>query len=115
MGSILKTYEQIVLRLKEERVGFDNQLQAIEQTLKAKEHDYEELLLLSHDAYHAKEMAQAELHRFEQGGMEERAQRDKEVQEKKALVQQRVEMNQRLEQREKQQKQSESLNKGAEQ
>jgi|Transcript_38477 chromosome segregation ATPase len=98
--SIRKTYEQIVKRLKEERIGFDNQLAGIERTLKAKERDYEELLLLSHDAYHAKEMAQAELHRFEQGVMEERNQRDKEVQEKKVLVQQRVEMNQRLEQRE---------------
>merc|ERR1711879_1070241 len=97
--SIRKTYEQIVKRLKEERIGFDNQLAAIERTLKAKERDYEELLLLSHDAYHAKEMAQAELHRFEQGVMEERNQRDKEVQEKKVLVQQRVEMNHRLEQR----------------
>merc|ERR1719313_3029418 len=98
--SIRKTYEQILKRLKEEGTGFDNQLAAIERTLKSKERDYEELLLLSHDAYHAKEMAQAELHRFEQGVMEERNQRDKEVQEKKALVQQRVEMNQRLEQRE---------------
>merc|ERR1712187_301762 len=98
--SIKKTYEAIVKRLKEERIGFDNQLAAIERTLKAKERDYEELLLLSHDAYHAKEMAQAELHRFEQDVMEERNQRDKEVQEKKVLVQQRVEMNVRLEQRE---------------
>uniref|UniRef100_A0A7S1ME71 ODAD1 central coiled coil region domain-containing protein n=1 Tax=Alexandrium catenella TaxID=2925 RepID=A0A7S1ME71_ALECA len=99
--SIRKTYEAIVKRLKEERNGFDNQLAAIERTLKAKERDYEELLLLSHDAYHAKEMAQAELHRFEQGVMEERNQRDKEVQEKKTLVEQRVQMNKRLEQREK--------------
>merc|ERR1719183_2577521 len=98
--SIRKTYEAIVKKLKNERIGFDNQLAAIERTLKAKERDYEELLLLSHDAYHAKEMAQAELHRFEQGVMEERNQRDREVQEKKVLVQQRVEMNQRLEQRE---------------
>merc|ERR1719262_1735764 len=98
--SIRKTYEQIVKRLKEDRVGFDQRLQAIERTLKAKERDYEELLLLSHDAYHAKEKVQAELHPFEQGVMEERNQRDKEVQEKKMLVEQRVEMNQRLEQRE---------------
>merc|ERR1712151_1143382 len=103
--SIRKTYEAIVKRLKEERIGFDNQLAAIERTLKAKERDYEELLLLSHDAYHAKEMAQAELHRFEQGVMEERNQRDKEVQEKKSLVEQRVAMNKRLEQREKMLKQ----------
>merc|ERR1712093_816814 len=111
---IRKTYEQIVKRLKEERVGFDTQLAAIERTLKAKEHDYEELLLLSHDAYHAKEMAQAELHRFEQGVMEERNQRDKEVQEKKVLVQQRVEMNQRLEQRERMLKKQQDLDRAGE-
>merc|ERR1719218_226633 len=107
--SIKKTYEAIVKRLKQERCGFDNQLAAIERTLKSKERDYEELLLLSHDAYHAKEMAQAELHRFEQGVMEERSQRDREVQDKKVLVQQRVEMNQRLEQREKMLKQQQDL------
>merc|ERR1719353_1757177 len=112
--SIRKTYEQIVKRLKEERVGFDNQLAGIERTLKAKERDYEELLLLSHDAYHAKEMAQAELHRFEQGVMEERNQRDKEVQEKKVLVQQRVEMNQRLEQRERMLKKQQDLDRAGE-
>merc|ERR1711966_534274 len=78
------------------------------------EHDYEELLLLSHDAYHAKEMAQAELHRFEQGVMEERNQRDKEVQEKKALVQQRVEMNNRLEARERMLRQQQDLDKAGE-
>ena len=48
--SIHKTYEQIVKRLKEERIGFDNQLAAIERTLKAKEKDLEELVLMSHDA-----------------------------------------------------------------
>ena len=31
--SIRKTYEQIVKRLKEERIGFDNQLAAVERTL----------------------------------------------------------------------------------
>merc|ERR1719160_1399362 len=112
--SIRKTYELIVKRLKEERIGFDNQLEAIERTLKSKERDYEELLLLSHDAYHAKEMAQAELHRFEQGVMEERNQRDKEVQEKKVLVQQRVEMNQRLEQRERRLKEQQDLDRAGE-
>merc|ERR1719359_1050005 len=59
-------------------------------------------------------MAQAELHRFEQGVMEERNQRDKEVQEKKVLVQQRVEMNQRLEQRERMLKQQQDLDRADE-
>jgi len=34
--SIRKTYEQIVKRLKEERVTYDKQLAAIEQSLKGK-------------------------------------------------------------------------------
>lgn len=63
--SIRKTYEQIVKRLKEERIGYDNQLAAIERSLKGKEHDYVELLLLSHDATHAKELAISELRKYE--------------------------------------------------
>jgi len=59
--SIRKTYDQIVKRLKDERVSFDNQLAAIETTLQAKEQDYEELLLMSHDAAHARDAAKAEL------------------------------------------------------
>ena len=62
--SIRKTYEQIVKRLKEERIGYDNQLAAIERSLKGKEHDYVELLLLSHDATHAKELAVSELRKY---------------------------------------------------
>ena len=57
--SIQKTYEQVVKRLKEERVGYDSQLAAIEESLKGREHDFEELLLLAHDATHAKEAAYA--------------------------------------------------------
>lgn len=41
---------------QEERVGFDNQLGAVERTLQAKIKDYEELLLLSGDANHAREV-----------------------------------------------------------
>ena len=65
--SIRKTYEQIVKRLKEERIGFDNQLAALERTFTAKQRDYEELLLLSGDANHAREVAQQELERVRGG------------------------------------------------
>mmetsp|Transcript_27916 Transcript_27916/g.64357 ORF Transcript_27916/g.64357 Transcript_27916/m.64357 type:complete len:539 (-) Transcript_27916:72-1688(-) len=99
--SIRKTYEQIVKRLKEERIGFDNQLAAIERTLKAKEKDLEELVLMSLDAQHAKEVAKSELSKLESQLNEERKQRDKEVSERRALVQQKMEMNQRMEKREK--------------
>lgn len=45
--SIKKTYELIVKRLKEERIGYDNQLGSIESSLKGKEEDLEELMRLS--------------------------------------------------------------------
>lgn len=59
--SIRKTYEQIIRRLREERVGFDQQLVTLERTMAAKVRDYDELMLLSGDAAHAKDSAIGEL------------------------------------------------------
>lgn len=89
--SIRKTYEMIVKRLKDERVGYDNQLAAIEQSLKGKEHDYEELLLLSYDAKHAQEVAEAELRKFEAQIQAKRELRDEEVSKQRRDVQNRIE------------------------
>ncbi|KAJ9471030.1 Outer dynein arm protein 1 [Diplonema papillatum] len=100
--SIRRTYEQIVRRLKDERVGFDNQLAAIERTLKAKDHDYQELLNMSHDAAHAKDVARAELAQFKAAYEEEKRQKDRELEERKRLVQRRLDQTQKLERSEKQ-------------
>jgi hypothetical protein len=99
--SIKKTYEQIVKRLKEERVGFDNQLAAIERTLASKQHDYEELLLLSADANHAREVAVQELDRVKGGYEEVKKHRDKELRERQQIAQVKTDMNARIEKREK--------------
>lgn len=88
--SIRKTYEMIVKRLKDERVGYDNQLAAIEQSLKGKEHDYQELCLLSHDATHAKEVAEAELHAYEQTLATKQDERNVEVQKQRQAVEMRA-------------------------
>jgi chromosome segregation ATPase len=98
---VRRTYEQIVKRLKEERIGFANQLEARELTLGAKEGDYEELLLMSHDANQSKEMAKQELSKFEALVSEERKLREKELSERRALVQKKQEINADLERREK--------------
>eukprot|EP00607_Mallomonas_marina_P001424 CAMPEP_0182423086 /NCGR_PEP_ID=MMETSP1167-20130531/9001_1 /TAXON_ID=2988 /ORGANISM="Mallomonas Sp, Strain CCMP3275" /LENGTH=555 /DNA_ID=CAMNT_0024601747 /DNA_START=73 /DNA_END=1740 /DNA_ORIENTATION=- len=98
--SIRKTYEQIVRRLKEERVGFDNQLSAVERTLNAKQRDYEELVLLSGDANHAKELAQTELDRVSAGFEEERKKRERELRERNQMVQLRRQMLDRAKNRE---------------
>ena len=84
--SIRRTYEQIVKRLKEERIGFDGQLAAVERTLKAKDHDLEELTLMLHDATHSKEQAKGELARLEDQLLEERKHRDEELKAKRKIV-----------------------------
>lgn len=99
--SIRKTYEQIVRRLNEERVGFDNQLAAIERTLAAKQRDFEELLLLAGDSKHARETALGELERVRTGYEEERKRRDKDLRERHQVVQLRRQMLDRMKQREK--------------
>lgn len=98
--SIRKTYEQIVKRLREERIGFDNQLAAIERTLAAKSHDYEELLLLSGDANHAKEMTTQDLERARSSYHGEKLKREKEAKDKQHVMQVKMDMYARLEQRE---------------
>jgi len=56
--SIRRTYEQILARLKEERAGYDNQIMAIQKSLKAKEHDCEEFKGLLQDASQARVYSQ---------------------------------------------------------
>ncbi|RLN92448.1 hypothetical protein BBJ28_00011529 [Nothophytophthora sp. Chile5] len=99
--SIRKTYEQIVKRLKEERIGFDNQLAAIERALTAKQHDFEELVLLSADATHARETIQLELEKARSQHEDEKRHREKELREKQQYVKIRLEMSNRLDKREK--------------
>eukprot|EP00753_Platysulcus_tardus_P022208 PLAT9424.4.p1 GENE.PLAT9424.4~~PLAT9424.4.p1 ORF type:complete len:600 (+),score=347.42 PLAT9424.4:48-1847(+) len=98
--SIRKTYEQIVKRLQEERVGFDNQLGAIERTLAAKKHDAEELKLLAQDATHARESALVELERVKDGYEKSRKERELQLAERKHLVAYKTDLAKRMESRE---------------
>ncbi|KAL4128898.1 hypothetical protein PRIC2_007878 [Phytophthora ramorum] len=99
--SIRKTYEQIVKRLKDERIGFDNQLAAIERALGAKQHDYDELVLLSADATHARETILLELEKARSQHEDEKRHREKELREKQQYVKIRLEMTNRLDKRDK--------------
>ncbi len=55
--SVRKTYEQIVKKLKEERLMFDSQLSDLDKILKAKKDDVASLERMYRDAHHAKEVA----------------------------------------------------------
>jgi chromosome segregation ATPase len=95
--SVKRTYEEIVKRLQEDRLLFDNQINHFERTLKAKMLEVSELELLSKDANHAKELAKNELGRLEQQISEERKQREKELLQKRELVRIKREENAQLE------------------
>ena len=88
-------------RLKEERIGFDNQLAALERTYAAKQKDYEELLLLSGDANHAREVAQQELSRVKGGYEEEHKRRETELREKHQEIALRRQMQDLIQKRNK--------------
>lgn len=94
--SIRKTYEQIVQRLKDERIGFDHQLAMLDRTYKIKCRDFEELLLLSGDANHAKDVAKTELEHVRTGYDDERRRRERELRERHHLVKLRKESIDRL-------------------
>ena len=63
--SIKKTYEVILTGLKEEKISYDRQLEGLEKAIKSQDKDYNELLLLSHDANHARELAEQDFSIYE--------------------------------------------------
>ena len=91
--SISQTYEQIIKRLTNERVGFDGQIAALDRSLKQKERDLDELVLMSHDAGAAKEKAKAELMQVDAALTKERAEREKALRDRRDTVRKREEMN----------------------
>jgi len=98
--SIRRTYEQIVKKLREERIGFDNQTGSLERALKAKERDLEELTLMSNEANHAKDHAKLELLEVDKWLANERVVRDKEINLRRDQVKFRQEMNAKMQARE---------------
>lgn len=98
--SIRKTYDQIVRRLREERVGFDTQLSAIEKSLRAKRADLDELRTLAQEANHAKDVALAELDRTKAMALEEKEKRLKALRDKRGMAMARSKMNQTVRDRE---------------
>ncbi len=99
--AIRKTYDQIIKRLKEERLSFDSQLSAVEATLRAKKHDHKELKQMSHDAVGARDAARADLADLRTRAKEEREMRERELTERRAAVEARRALSEQMEEREK--------------
>jgi len=89
---ILSTYEHIVKRLQEERVNYDNQLTALERTLESKQRDCNDMLLLSGDAAHAREVALQALQKAKWEFEDDRTKRTRDVRERQQHVRIRQQM-----------------------
>lgn len=77
--SIRKTYRQITKRLQDERVGFNNQIAGVEETLGAKEGDFKELSLLASDAVQARDVAAQQRKMVKSRLHKDRIQREKDL------------------------------------
>jgi hypothetical protein len=84
--SIRRTYEQIVKRLKDERVSYDTQIAAIEKTIAAKTHDFDELRTLAGEAARAMEASQVELNRVRGLASTDREKRARELRERQSMA-----------------------------
>jgi len=98
-GQFEKTYEQIIKRLKEERVGFDNIIQSVTETLENKQKEMKEIMLVSMESQRARDTARKELQQMESAINAERAVRQKELEERRKFVQAKIEADKRAHER----------------
>jgi len=99
--NIRRTYEQIVKRLREERTGFDSHLKSLEDTMKGKEKDHEDLEILARDAVAARDASRAELETLRIEYEDFIAWTEDQLNEQRAKVAAREEMEAKMSQREK--------------
>jgi len=81
------TYEQMMDRLKRERLEYPAELKAIETMLGGKESEYEQLLFMSYEANLSKDLAKQELTKFEAIVGEERKLRDRDLNQRRQILQ----------------------------
>jgi len=99
------SYEQVINRLKKEQLEWPAEVKQLESVLAQKEQDYEQLLVMSHDANTSKESAKQELGKFESLVLDERKQREKELQERRAILQKKQQLATELERTERERRQ----------
>ena len=109
--SIKKTYQKIVLKLKEERIGYNNQINVIQRTLKSKEADFTGLLLRSNDVVHTKDSAMNELKNMEKQQIIVEKKRGKYIMCKRMKIDQTLEKMKQKERRRQKMIEKEILNK----
>ena len=94
-----KTYEQVIKRLKQEASTYPKELEALDRTAHAKDHDYENMRLMLKDANHVKDLANKELSKVDEGLAHERKERERDLQARRRKMQLKQEAAQAHERR----------------
>lgn len=96
---IKTTYDQILEHLKEEGRTWPNQLDALEQAIKAQQEELKELKAMNNDAQIARDAARAELHKMEQSVYEAKRERETALAEYKKQAEEKKEHAEKVEKR----------------
>ena len=94
-----KTHEQVIRRLKAEAVVYPRDLEGIDRTALAKDHDHGTLQLMLKDASHVRDVARQELSKVEESVAHERKERARVLQARRLKLQQKKEAAQAHEKR----------------
>ncbi|KAL0214843.1 hypothetical protein P9112_007027 [Eukaryota sp. TZLM1-RC] len=97
---IKNTYEQIVKRLTEERMGYQNDIKELETLIKQKEEEIAEVELILSDAKQAKNQVQNELEKAKTKFETQREARETALLEKRDALEKRVELYNKLKEKE---------------
>ena len=81
-----KTYQKIQERLLHDKIEHEKQLQAIESTLETKRKSYEELVKMTHDATHSRDLVKQEITKYSLQLQEESKMRAKELAQRRIMV-----------------------------
>ena len=94
-----KTHEQVIRRLKAEAVVYPRDLEGIDRTALAKDHDHGTLQLMLKDASHVRDVARQELSKVEESVAHERKERARVLQARRLKLLQKKEAAQAHERR----------------
>lgn len=95
--AVKRTYDQILDHLLEDRIGYDTQVDTLEQGVQLQDKELTELTVLHADATRSKELARDELAKCEARASEDKRRRDQATEEKRQRIKQLMEGNARIE------------------
>jgi coiled-coil domain-containing protein 151 len=97
--SIQRTYVQIIERLQSERLMYDKQVYDLQEAIRIKQAELDQLVSVGNDAALARDSARADMEAFEAKLLEDRKQRERDLHQRKQMVKEVLEATEKMERR----------------